>query len=231
MISMMRTFFNLPIFRTHRGRQVVSLWASKIFEKSGISKLFGVNLVAAVVFTGLISPEADNLLNQRSLQNKADKTQIVAQINTETTFEKPLVNFKLSQFYSYWHQGIDMTTSEGSPVYAIDAGYVEATNSHLWGYGKHVIVNHGHDFKSLYAHLSSFETVAGRHIERGELIGRVGSTGWSTGDHLHFEVYYQGVAVNPLEVLPIKKEEIVYDGILWNKAATASPSASPTASN
>lgn len=232
MVSMIRTLSELPIFRTIRGRQAVSLWASKLFEKSGIRRLFGVNLVAAVVMTSVVSPETDNLLNQMTLQAQTRQTPISALINTKTTFELPLVNFKISQLYSYWHPGIDMTAIEGTPVYAIETGYVEAVNSHLWGYGKHVIINHGHEFKSLYAHLSRFETVIGRKVERGELIGRVGATGWATGDHLHFEVYYQNVSVNPLEVLPIKPEEIVYDGSMWkNPPPSATPSTSLATGN
>lgn len=226
MDSMLKKLLQRSVFfRTIRGRQIVSLWASRLFEKSGIRQLFGVNLVAAAVMTGVISPQAENLLSQMTLVTKTRQTPIKALTDTKTTFETPLANFKISQLYSYWHPGIDMTAPEGTPIYAIEAGTVEAVNTHLWGYGKHVIINHGHDFKSLYAHLSEINTAGGLQVGRGELIGRIGATGWATGDHLHFEVYYQNVPVNPLEVLPIKPEEIVYDGIMWKNTAPSATSA------
>ena len=70
-----------------------------------------------------------------------------------------------------------------------------------WGYGNHLIVNHGHGYTTVYAHLSRFAVANGTKVKRGQLIGYVGSTGRSTGPHLHYEVRLDGRAVNPTPFL------------------------------
>jgi len=104
---------------------------------------------------------------------------------------------------SYWlgHQAIDIGAPTGTPIYAADAGYVSATGW-MGGYGNYVIVNHGNGFETLYAHLSEIRAIAGQGVERGQLIGLVGSTGRSTGPHLHLEIRQGGVKRNPLGFLP-----------------------------
>ena len=70
------------------------------------------------------------------------------------------------------------------------------------GYGNYIVIDHGDGLRSLYAHLSQFVAGAGQFVSRGQLIGRIGSTGYSTGPHLHFEVREHGVLRNPLNYLP-----------------------------
>lgn len=205
------------------GRHILSLWASNIFEKSGIKQLFGLNLVAAVLFTGIITPQASDVLSELEVENRVTSTPIVAHTTTETTYELPLVGFRISQLFNYWHPGIDMTAPLGTPVYAIEAGVVEVLDDTFFGYGKHVIVGHDRGIKSLYAHLSEFATFQGKQIARGELIGRVGSTGWSTGNHLHIEIHQSGLPINPFEVLPLNSQEVQYDRAFVS--TYASPSA------
>ncbi len=95
------------------------------------------------------------------------------------------------------HSGVDIAAPRGSPVLAAADGTV-AYAGWFGGYGKIVILDHGEGVSTLYAHLSSILTQEGRQVRRGQLIGRVGSTGYSTGPHAHFEVRYNGVPVNPL---------------------------------
>ena len=107
----------------------------------------------------------------------------------------------------YWggHPAIDIASWTGAPVKAADSGYVAlASSGGAWntGYGNYVIIDHGNGFTTLYAHLSSIFVKSGENITRGEQIGLVGSTGHSTGPHLHFEVRYQGVQRNPSSYLP-----------------------------
>lgn len=96
------------------------------------------------------------------------------------------------------HSGIDFTAKRGTEVYATGDGYVEEIENKRWGYGKSIIINHGYGYKTRYAHLSSFKIKKGQKIKRGELIGLIGSTGKSTGPHLHYEVVKDGVKVNPI---------------------------------
>jgi LysM repeat protein len=107
----------------------------------------------------------------------------------------------VSQGYWLGHQAIDIGGATGRPIYAADAGYVAATGW-MGGYGNYIIISHGNGFETLYAHLSEIRVIAGQGVQRGALIGLMGSTGRSTGPHLHFEIRQGGVKRNPVGFLP-----------------------------
>jgi len=96
------------------------------------------------------------------------------------------------------HSGMDFTAKRGTEVYATGDGVVELIEKKKWGYGKSILINHGFGYKTRYAHLSAFKIIEGQKVKRGELIGLVGSTGKSTGPHLHYEVIKNGEKVNPI---------------------------------
>jgi len=95
------------------------------------------------------------------------------------------------------HPGIDIDGAEGSPVYAADSGVVVYAGWNNWGYGNVVVINHGNGWQTLYAHLSSYYVSCGRGVFQGSTLGAIGSTGNATGSHLHYEMMYNGVKVNP----------------------------------
>ena len=99
------------------------------------------------------------------------------------------------------HQGIDLGGRVGDPVYATGNGRVAFNNEGERGYGKQVLINHGFGYKTRYAHLSKILVAPGQYVRRGELIGEVGSTGRSTGPHLHFSVRSNGSYVSPWNYL------------------------------
>lgn len=94
------------------------------------------------------------------------------------------------------HSGIDFRGPVGTPIYATADGVV-VTAKYSGGYGQHVVVDHGYSYETLYAHLSDMSVQAGDRVQRGDLIGELGSTGRSSGQHLHYEVHRQGQPVNP----------------------------------
>jgi murein DD-endopeptidase MepM/ murein hydrolase activator NlpD len=112
------------------------------------------------------------------------------------------VRGEISQGYSSGHRAIDISTEHGAVVVAADAGTVVYARWESSGYGYLVIVDHGNGFVSYYAHLYGFYIDAGHQVARGEQIGELGTTGRSTGPHLHFEIRHDGVQRNPLDILP-----------------------------
>jgi murein DD-endopeptidase MepM/ murein hydrolase activator NlpD len=99
--------------------------------------------------------------------------------------------------YASCHTGIDISAGSGSPIWAAAAGTVVSTASG-GPYGNHTVISHGDGLSTMYAHQSRFAASAGQKVAKGEVIGYVGSTGYSSGPHLHFEVWVGGVPYNPL---------------------------------
>jgi murein DD-endopeptidase MepM/ murein hydrolase activator NlpD len=96
------------------------------------------------------------------------------------------------------HEGMDFTAKTGTPIFATGDGVVERADNTASGFGNHIVIRHGFGYETLYAHLSRYKCRAGQRIQRGEIIGYVGSTGRSEGPHLHYEVHKNGKVVNPL---------------------------------
>ena len=96
-----------------------------------------------------------------------------------------------------FHWGMDFTAPIGTEIYATGEGVIsKITNEHR-GYGKRIEIDHGFGFKTLYAHMNEFNVKKGQKVKRGDVIGYVGSTGTSTGPHLHYEVHVRGKKQNP----------------------------------
>lgn len=102
--------------------------------------------------------------------------------------------YKIKKF----HEGTDFTAPTGTPIYATGDGVVKEVSYQPTGYGNHIIINHGFGYETLYGHCSSVLVKPGRKITRGQLIGKVGNTGKSTGPHCHYEVWKNGEKVDPI---------------------------------
>jgi murein DD-endopeptidase MepM/ murein hydrolase activator NlpD len=100
------------------------------------------------------------------------------------------------------HWGIDIAGSEGEGVYATDAGVIVYAGWNNYGYGNMIMIDHGNGFQSLYGHLSAIYRFCGQSVGQGEGIGAIGSTGHSSGAHLHFEIMTATYKINPWDVLP-----------------------------
>ncbi|VVT02519.1 M23 family metallopeptidase [Erythrobacter sp. EC-HK427] len=103
------------------------------------------------------------------------------------------------------HNGVDLAAPRGTPVYATADGLVEMAQYYS-SYGNYVQIEHGGDIETRYAHLSSYTVAPGQHVRMGQLIGYVGSTGRSTGPHLHYEVRVSGTPVNPIPYMTANLE-------------------------
>lgn len=112
------------------------------------------------------------------------------------------------------HAGIDFAAPKGTQVFATADGVVTRADDKVRGLGNHIVIKHGDDFETMYAHLSEIEVRRRQEVKRGELIGYVGNTGKSLVSHLHYEVRYQGEAINPihfffLELTPEQYSKVI----------------------
>ncbi|WP_298284753.1 M23 family metallopeptidase [uncultured Lutibacter sp.] len=96
------------------------------------------------------------------------------------------------------HWGMDFTAPRGTPVYATGDGVIVRADQTSAGYGKHIRIDHGFGYVSLYAHLSNYNVRKGQKVKRGDLIGFVGNTGRSQAPHLHYEIFKNGNRINPI---------------------------------
>lgn len=114
----------------------------------------------------------------------------------------PTEGRRITQYFSWAHNGLDIGNKVGTPIYAAEAGTVEiAATGWNGGYGNTILINHGNGKKTRYGHLTTLYVKVGSKVEKGENIGTMGSTGRSTGPHLHFEVIINGGRYNPLNYI------------------------------
>jgi len=112
------------------------------------------------------------------------------------------------------HFGMDFSAKRGTPIYATGDGTVSRADSRAAGFGKHVRIDHGFGYVTIYAHMDSYKVVKGDKVKRGDLIGYVGSSGRSVAPHLHYEIVKDGVKINPINfysgsLSPAEFEELV----------------------
>jgi murein DD-endopeptidase MepM/ murein hydrolase activator NlpD len=117
------------------------------------------------------------------------------------------------------HAGLDFSAPTGTPIYATADGEVQIAGFNTDGYGNKVVINHGYGFQTLYAHMVRVIARVGQSIKRGEVIGYVGSTGKSTGPHLHYEVIKRGTKVDPVYYFYNDLTPVQFDRLLKEAAA------------
>lgn len=118
------------------------------------------------------------------------------------------------------HTGLDFTAPAGTPIYATADGVVKDAGFNTGGYGNRVVVNHGFGYETLYAHMVRIKARVGTRVKRGEVIGYVGSTGKSTGPHLHYEVHKNGTILDPIYFFYNDLTPAQFDRILKLAAAS-----------
>jgi len=122
----------------------------------------------------------------------------------------PVDSRRISTMFQPSHQAIDIAIDTGQPVRAVASGIVSfAGGDPGRSYGLYVIIQHPGGYSSLYAHLSNVEVQQGNAVKQGNEIGRTGLTGRTTGPHIHFAMFYQGMPINPLSVLPVDGVQVL----------------------
>jgi len=126
--------------------------------------------------------------------------QVQAGVKGTSSFIQPTTGI-ITQYYIWYHQAIDIANNALPPVLASDTGTVTYAGCLNWGYGCHIIIDHANGYQTLYGHLSVISVSPGQVVSQGQRIGTMGSTGRSTGPHLHFEIRFGGQPLNPLNFL------------------------------
>jgi murein DD-endopeptidase MepM/ murein hydrolase activator NlpD len=152
----------------------------------------------------LVAESQEMLVNKAGMDEK--KMRAVPAIRPLLYLDRPLS--QMSGFgmrrdpinKSVWqmHPGIDMGAAQGTPIFATGDGVVVRVEYKTSGYGLNVIVDHGYGYKTLYAHMSKIEAKPGQKVKRGQLLGLVGSTGYSTSPHVHYEVFLHDNRIDPV---------------------------------
>ncbi|MEK7544178.1 MAG: M23 family metallopeptidase [Patescibacteria group bacterium] len=173
----------------------------KHIEKLHMRQIMGVNLASFAFVAAIIVPQTNAVSSEFEVMRETTET-IVEIVPTIARFQWPLSRFGLTSRFSSGHPGLDLTDPKGTPIKSIAEGKVVKVESNPFGYGKHMLIEHDKGAKSLYAHLSKVEVKEGQSVDKNTVLGEVGSTGWSTGNHLHLEIYQDGTPVNPMDALP-----------------------------
>lgn len=159
--------------------------------------------------------EAEIASIQASLRNSGGSGVTVARDKGTSSvgFSWPMDYKYISCYYGEstpfqsFHTGIDLVNIQGTPIYAAANGTVVSVkdmmiNGNYYGYGKYVVIGHNAKYSSLYGHMMNYTVSQGQEVKAGDIIGYEGNTGYSTGPHLHFEIWENGNRVNPINYLP-----------------------------
>jgi len=187
---------NILGFSYRKLAKPASTLTRKVFEFKQIKEVLGVIVLTLVLLTGLlpslfISTQTFFLGNSLPVPNQT------VTFKTEGSLQSPVSFFHLTKQYGFFHPGLDFATDAGTAVLPILPGKVEKVARLRFGYGNHILINHGSGLKSLYGHLAKINVKEGDLVEKSTVIGLIGSTGWSTGPHLHLEISDNGQKINP----------------------------------
>jgi murein DD-endopeptidase MepM/ murein hydrolase activator NlpD len=166
-----------------------------LFENKKIKKLIGVNLAFMVIASNFLPTSASTEIAEVNIVGSP----IV--LNTDPGVQFPVKNIKVTQGYRFYHPGTDFDGITGDSIYPIMDGVVTKVEYSRFGYGKSILVSHGDEIVSLYAHLSKIEVAEGQDVSKETKLGEMGASGRAFGDHSHLEVYEEGKAINPLSVI------------------------------
>jgi len=180
------------------GSHPISKFFRRTFEHKRTRKAISAALTLLVMGLGQMS-------NLMARTTQATEVALISQpenrLITQTTLEKPL-DGRLAQGFHGFHRGIDILDPVGTPIEPIADGVVTEVSLGRLGWGNTVVVDHGNGLASRYAHMNEVRMIENDQINKDQTLGTVGMTGWTTGPHLHLEVYQNGRAIDPAAILP-----------------------------
>jgi len=186
-----------PLLARTLGSHPISRAIRPWMERKGFVKTLTVQGVA-VVMLAQVAIFPTRAFDYSALANPELSSPGVEVVTTETTYAYPVTEpIGISQGYYALHRGIDIRAPKGTAVVAIEKGTVMEVEHFRVGYGEHVRIAHEGMIASLYAHLDQVEVEVGQKVEKGQEIGTIGTSGWTTGPHLHFELTEGDKTVNP----------------------------------
>ena len=208
-------YFNVEMDLSVVTYEEVPCEVKEVYDKSlnkgkQIVKEYGSNGLAEVtkkikVINGNVVDE--NLINSKLIKEPKSRVVVIgtkqSNLVASGMFIRPSRGYISSRFGMRWgrmHEGIDIAAPTGTPIHAADAGRVVYAGW-MTGYGKCIMIDHGNGYRTVYGHASKLYVREGTRVSKGQLIAAVGSTGRSTGPHLHFEIRKNGVPQNPLKYI------------------------------
>jgi murein DD-endopeptidase MepM/ murein hydrolase activator NlpD len=171
---------------------------ASIFNKRTFPRVFGMQLAGLAMAMSVVAYPTHAFDYNLSQQVGGEVlTQVV--MTTSSEYQFPLeMTLGMSQSFHGNHPGVDLRAPRGTRITAMADGVVIEVGKMLGGYGHFVRIAHKGTVSSLYAHMDTVEVTSGQKVAKGQVIGRVGMTGWTTGPHLHFEVHNGDKMVNPM---------------------------------
>jgi len=211
----------LPVGIEEYGTKVINVKrfnAGEVVEEKNIEIDAQKRVLEVVKLTGLDEKMRDK---QPMIQEQNDKLLEILKYKStlrlwKSPFMRPLNSSVSTQFathrkgktYAYFHKGIDISAEAGTPIKATNSGKVVFSKQNLNVYGNTMVIDHGQGVVSCYFHLGKLLKKEGQVVKKGAVIAKVGSSGWATGPHLHFGIYIQGVAVDPIWWEDFTKKDI-----------------------
>jgi murein DD-endopeptidase MepM/ murein hydrolase activator NlpD len=184
-----------------QGSNPVSAILRLFLEKRQARNLFGSQLIALTVVYGVVAVPI-HAFDYTNTRPQYVNGSVFVPVTTETTYQIPVLrSIGISQGYGRFHPALDIRAPRGSEVVAMSDGIVIDATHTSTGYGKYIRILHDGNTISLYAHLDSMSVKSGDSVTKGQQIGTIGMTGWTTGPHLHFEITQDGRYVDPMSVV------------------------------
>ena len=176
-------------------------YRATIFKHRNISRIFGLHIAGlAAALSIVVSPT--HAFNYNLTQNEAGEVLTPIVMTTNSEYHFPLaMTLGMSQPFHALHPGVDLRAPKGTQILAMADGTVVEVGEILVGYGHFVRIAHQGTISTLYAHMDQILVKPGQKVTKGEQLGTVGVTGWSTGPHLHFEVHQGDTAVDPMNYI------------------------------